>query len=103
MSERLLDTARWLHSLGANVNAIRKGGKAPLNKWQHLQASRQTRDELESYSWSRAAGVGVLNGPGSIRTFDIDGSLDDVPLRRLLNVLGLSEDYAWVWRSGSGT
>lgn len=97
-----LDTARWLHGLGANVNAIRKGDKAPLNAWKELQARRQTLDELEGYAWSRAAGLGVLNGPGGWRTFDIDDAPDEAPLRAVLQALGLPDNYGWAWRSGSG-
>ena len=102
MSQNYYDIARWLHSLGANVNAIRVGRKAPLNNWKHLQEVRQSREELESYPWPKAVGIGVINGRGGWRTYDIDVSPDDVPLRVLLTTLGLADDYPWVWRSGSG-
>jgi DNA-binding MarR family transcriptional regulator len=103
--------AIWLHSLGANVNAIKRGEKNTLNKWKHLQSERQANDELESYPWDRAGGVGIMNGPGGFHSFDIDALKDghgrivqvvsESTLLVLLDALGLPRDYRWTWRGQS--
>lgn len=108
----LLTCARQLHSWGANVTAIRAGSKAPAHPWQQWQAARQTPADLEHLPWDRAAGVGVINGGGGWRTFDLDAPKDahgtitapvaEADLLALLAALGLPSDYPWTWRSGSG-
>jgi hypothetical protein len=59
----LLDAARQYHDWGANVNAIQKGAKKPLNAWAERDNGRQELTKLESYPWDDA-GVGIANGPG---------------------------------------
>ncbi len=110
--------ALQFHEWGANVNAIAPLSKGPLNDWADIQHRRQTQQEVQQLPWGRAAGVGVMNGPGGWRTFDIDPKKKDeygnkladedikpVPessVLCILQALGLSQDYAWVGRSGSG-
>jgi hypothetical protein len=108
-----LKVAEQYHSWGANVNAISGSGKNPINKWEHLQTKRQTREELLSYRWGCAGGIGVINGVNGWRTYEFDAPKDkagnitgvvaDAEVDTLLAALGLPEDYAWVWRSGSGS
>jgi AAA domain-containing protein/bifunctional DNA primase/polymerase-like protein len=108
----LHEHAQWLHDLGANVNAIQRGTKKPLNRWEELKSRRQTANELASYPWQRAAGVGIMNGPGGWHTYDIDAPKDaqhkptrivgDDAIDSLLDALRLPRDYPWVWRGGSG-
>ena len=112
ISQSLVGFARQLHGWGANVSAIRKGSKGPSHKWEHLQRERQTIEELNSYKWGGAAAVGVFNGPGGWRIFDIDAIKDAngqpvaaVPLAVLTSALvaaGLPDDYIWSYISGSG-
>jgi Bifunctional DNA primase/polymerase, N-terminal len=107
----LLDAARQYHAWGANINTIQKGKKIPLHKWKDLHSQRQDLAELEIYPWNAAGGVGVNNGPGDWHTFDIDGHKDergrptavvgDATIQRLLDVLRLPHEYAWVWRGRS--
>ncbi len=110
--------ALQLHSFGANINAIRRGSKATINTWTDLCDRRQSVDEVKDLPWDKAAGVGVINGPGSWRTLDIDAKKKDehgntlppeqiapVPdsvLHAVLHALSLPADYRWAWRSGSG-
>jgi AAA domain-containing protein/bifunctional DNA primase/polymerase-like protein len=108
----LYEHAQWLHDLGANVNAIQRGTKKPLNRWEELKSRRQTAEELASYPWPRAGGVGIMNGSGGWHTFDIDAPKDaqhkptcivgDAAVDSLLDALRLPRDYAWVWRGESG-
>ncbi|MDQ5853705.1 MAG: bifunctional DNA primase/polymerase [Chloroflexota bacterium] len=111
-------TALQLHAFGANVNAIAPGGKGPAHKWKHLCARRQTEDEVKGLPWHKAAGVGAINGPGGVRTLDIDPKKEDEQGNKLapdqiapvaasvlfevLRALGVPIDYPWAWRSGSG-
>ena len=108
----LQDFARQLHTWGASVTAIKLGTKRPAHKWQQWQAERQTRAELDALPWHTAAAVGVVNGSGDFRVFDIDAAKDGdgapvgpVPesvVIELLTALGLPDDYQWSYRSGSG-
>jgi len=108
----LLDFARQLHTWGAAVTAIRAGTKRPGHKWERWQTGTQTRAELDALPWHSAAAVGVVNGRGDFRIFDIDAVKDDdgrpvapVPesiVVELLQALGLPSDYQWSYRSGSG-
>jgi len=104
--------ARQLHGWGAAVTAIRRGTKRPAHKWERWQTERQTAAELDALPWHDAAAVGVVNGSGGFRVFDIDAVKDGdgrpvapVPesvVIDLLTALGLPSDYQWSYRSGSG-
>ena len=104
--------ARQLHGWGASVTAIKLGTKRPAHKWQQWQAERQTRAELDALPWHAAAAVGVVNGSGDFRVFDIDavkdgdgapvGPVPESVVIELLIALGLPDDYQWSYRSGSG-
>ena len=54
------------------------------------------------FPWRKAGGVGVVNGPGGGRTFDID-QCADVPgvVTRILAAMGLPADYRHASQSGS--
>lgn len=111
-ADDLHDFAGQLHTWGAAVTAIKAGTKRPGHKWQQWQAERQTRAELDALPWPDAAAVGVVNGSGDFRVFDIDAVKDGdgrpvapVPesvVIDLLSALGLPDDYQWSYRSGSG-
>lgn len=108
----LLTFARQLHDWGAAVTAIKPGTKRPGHKWERWQTQPQTRSELDGLPWRGATAVGVVNGSGDFRIFDIDAAKDSagrpvapVPERvviELLTALGLHDDYQWSYRSGSG-
>ena len=108
----LQDFARQLHTWGASVTAIKHGTKRPAHKWQQWQAERQTRAELDGLPWRGAAAVGIVNGSGDFRVFDIDaikdgdgrpvGPVPESVVIDLLTALGLPTDYQWSYRSGSG-
>ncbi|MCA9925545.1 MAG: AAA family ATPase [Anaerolineales bacterium] len=108
----LFDFARQLHQWGANVTAIKPGTKRPLHKWQHWQHQRQTEEEFYKLPWEMAAALGLVNGSGNFRSFDIDAPKDEngrplyqVPLTVLiacLQAIRLPDDYQWSYISGSG-
>ncbi len=99
---------RW----GAAVTAIRPSTKQPSHKWSHWQTQKQKDDEFERLPWSSAAALGVVNGAGDWRVFDLDAVKDDdgrpvapVPddvVVEMLKALGLPDDYQWSYVSGSG-
>ena len=104
--------ARQLHTWGASVTAIKHGTKRPAHKWERWQSYRQTRPELDGLPWRGAAAVGIVNGSGDFRVFDIDavkdgdgrpvGPVPESVVIELLTALGLPNDYQWSYRSGSG-
>lgn len=119
--------ARWLHSLGANVNAIEANTKGPAHKWEQWHSQRQSQIDVTNLPWNgytcrkitkrhkpgdkvTIGGVGVINGPGGWHTFDIDAIKDatggttvvsESTVDTLLDLLGLPHDYPWVWRGQS--
>ena len=108
----LHDFARQLHNWGASVTAIKRGTKHPVHKWKQWQSRPQALAELDALPWHRAVAIGIVNGRGDFRVFDIDAVKDanDVPVSSvpesivgdLLTALGLPNDYQWSYRSGSG-
>lgn len=102
MTNRYQAFAEQLHVWGANVTAKRRADKGILHTWKHLCATRQTIEELRGYPWATAGGVGVIMGVGGWRGFDLDHATTQAPLDQLRATLGLSADYAWQYRSGSG-
>ena len=101
-----------LFKFGANVTAIRSGSKIPLHSWQQWQLQRQTKEEFRALPWDKAAAVGLINGSGSLRVFDIDAPknsngrpLYKVPesvLKLVLEKLELVDSYGWSYVSGGG-
>ena len=104
--------ARQLHTWGASVTAIKRGTKHPVHEWKRWQDDRQTPAELNGLPWHSAAAVGIVNGSGDFRVFDIDavkdadgrpvGSVSESVVVDLCRALGLPDDYQWSYRSGSG-
>lgn len=108
----LKEFGRQLHTWGAAVTAIKPGTKRPVHKWERWQTQPQTRPELDGLPWQSAAAVGIVNGGGGFRIFDIDAPKngDGQPSAKvpesvvidLLTALGLPDDYQWSYHSGSG-
>lgn len=123
------EAALLYHRLGANVTAIETGAKGPAHQWERWQTHRQERVDVQALPWGgylvrrdgkrhkagervTVSGVGVINGVGGWRTFDIDARkgedkkplapVPDSVVDTLLSALGVGTDYPWVWRSGSG-
>ncbi len=100
--------ALFVNGHGANVVVIAEGEKGPLHKWKHLQQQRQTRSDLQRLPWHgwndvpSAAGIGIVNGPGGWRTFDVDECEGYAVVLQLLHALGLPDDYPWVERTRRG-
>lgn len=129
MTTPIQDAARWLHGFGANVTAIEAGAKWPAHTWDTWQTQRQRLIDVDTLPWQgyiarkatkrrkvgdavRIGGVGIINGIGGWRTFDLDAHKDpetkepiapisDATVDALLSALGLPLSYPWVWRSGS--
>lgn len=77
--------------------------KAPMHQWMHLQSLRQTQDEISSYDWSNAVGLGVVLGYDNLMAIDIDGCIEEGFLQWICKELDIPETYDWIVRSGSGT
>jgi DNA polymerase III epsilon subunit-like protein len=104
--------ARHYFNLGLNVTCIsnhineynfycRNILKTPNHKWKHFLTERQLINELDSYDWNNATGVGSVTGFQNVRVIDIDGCADYNFLDEVLNILGLPSNYEWVTNSGS--
>jgi hypothetical protein len=88
------------YAFGANVVPI--VGKAPIMKWEHLHAERQTIEELRGYDWTRCTGLGIVCGVNGYVCIDIDKAASTAAVSTILEKLGLPSDYTWTAKSGSG-
>ena len=76
--------------------------KSPNHKWNHLVEERQTENELNSYKWDEATGLGLVLGFNNLIAIDIDGSIDIEIAYAICNLLNISNHYYWLMKSGSG-
>jgi len=104
--------AKYYHDLGLNVTCIGNQIteinfhapnmlKYPNHKWKHLFQERQSKEELDTYNWEDAVGVGTVMGYDRLVTIDIDGCSDYDFLDEVLVAIGLPTNYEWVMISGS--
>lgn len=108
--------ATYYHSMGMNIapiyghednpSSFKKPG-VDISKWHK---ERQSVEDIMSFNWVDATGIGLITGFNGIRAIDIDGVKDDFLtdffkyrfLGKLLEDLGLPVDYEWLVLSGSG-
>lgn len=114
MSSEFNKYALFYHSIGFNVvcignqinfNNYDDGNtlKAPNHIYENLFENRQTIEDVNSYNWNSATGVGIILGFNNIIALDIDG-IDNIKfVSEILKILKLPSDYKWVAKSGSGT
>ncbi|MEY3501006.1 MAG: hypothetical protein RL308_2675 [Bacteroidota bacterium] len=76
--------------------------KNPSHKYYHLTTKRQEIDELKSYDWENAHGLGVILGFANVGVIDIDFCNSDELILHLLKKLNLPSNYEWVVRTGNG-
>lgn len=108
--------ATYYHSMGMNIAPIYGHEENPssfkkpgvdISKWHK---ERQSIEDIMSFNWADATGIGLITGFNGIRAIDIDGVKDDFLtdffkykfLGELLEDLGLPIDYDWLVLSGSG-
>ncbi|WP_282126543.1 bifunctional DNA primase/polymerase [Marinifilum flexuosum] len=99
------------HQFGFNVTCIKKEKsdfsnrydihKSPSHEWMHFEKTKQTYNELVSYDWENAIGVGIVLGYNNLRALDIDNCSNWEFIEMVLKQLGLPQDYEWVVKSGS--
>lgn len=114
--KKLIDWAKYYYNLGFNVTHIvpeknhpsKKIFKAPTNNRQLITFRRQDRDEMLSYDWDNAKGIGMVLERDNIRAIDIDHKSilkydSDQKLSNLRNIIddflisvNLPTDYPWV-------
>ena len=118
----LYDYAKDYYNLGFNITYInpeendplkKKVYKAPSNNRIKLKNKRQLFEEIESFNWENATGVGTVLGFNKLRALDIDflskyklngesKKIDIYPLiNEILNHLNLPKDYEWVVKTPS--
>lgn len=103
---QLRTSARAYHALGFNVLTV-DGAKRPnTSTWAGLHKSRQTPEQLDGLPFDIARGLGGVSGSvsGGAVCLDFDKVEGDrlAFARRVLAVLGLPSDYAWVVLSPEG-
>ena len=114
--KNLRDWAKYYYNLGFNVTHIvpekndpaKKIFKAPTNNRQLITFRRQDRDEMLSYDWDNATGIGMVLERDNIRAIDIDHKSilkydSNQKLSNLRNIIddflisvNLPTDYPWV-------
>jgi len=75
--------------------------KSSSNDRTNFEYFRQGFQELESFDWKNAKGIGTVAGFNGLRALDFDGSADAKFIEKVLILLKLPLDYEWVVRSGS--
>ncbi len=108
--------ATYYHSMGMNIAPIYGREDDPssfkrpgidINKWHK---ERQSIEDIMSFNWTDATGIGLITGFNGFRAIDIDGVKDDFLtdffkhrfLGVILEGLGLPANYEWLVLSGSG-
>lgn len=104
--------ALYYHNMGFNISCITNIKnrynsnstntylKAPNHPWENLNEDRQTFNELNSYPWHLATGLGVITGFNNLVTIDFD-NCDYGFVQQTLHDLGLPSNYPWLVLSGS--
>ena len=83
-----------------NSNSTNTYLKAPNHSWEKLSEERQTNNELGSYSWHLANGLGIITGFNNLITIDFD-NCDYGLVQKTLKDFSLPSNYPWVVLSGS--
>ena len=108
--------ATYYHSMGMNIAPIYgkvddpSSFKRPgidISKWHN---ERQSIEDVLSFEWANATGIGLITGFHGFRAIDIDGVKDDFLtdifkyrfIGQILEQLGLPSNYEWLVLSGSG-
>lgn len=112
MNENLFILANYYYNMGFNISHISPlpadldnrdiiDLKAPSHEWLQFIIRRQSLEELRSFDWELAIGLGVVLGYNKVRALDIDGCSDDTIVEKMLAKMNLPPDYEWIVRSGS--
>ena len=108
----ILTIAEIYKDFGFNISCISKKTnefnsnsrnffKTPSHKWNHLFNREQKPSEFDNYDWANAVGIGTFTNWKNLVVLDIDGCSDISFIKKILNILGLPENYEWVIESGS--
>jgi hypothetical protein len=118
--DHLRSEALRFQALGLNVIANKPGTKEPAHYWKgaykdgkpieflrsgkpkpNWTITQQSADDVGGFPWHKAGGLGLVNGPGDVRTFDFDKCSDPAIVGAVLDALDLPANYPWQWQSGS--
>ena len=105
--------AEYYYELGLNVTCINNYVtkynlkdknilKTPSHDWESLTNNRQTKNELMSYDWESATGIGCVLGYNNLMALDIDGCVEEDFLLWICDYLKIGHKYQWLVQSGSG-
>ncbi len=104
--------ANLYHNFGFNIthivpsfNELKKPNKnkykASSNDYSTLHYKKQTLEEIQSFDWENATGLGAIMGFGKLRALDFDGCDDLSFIIEVLRELNLPIDYNWTAKTGS--
>lgn len=109
----LSQVASFYYSFGMNIAPIFGDGKYEYKHKRfginidEFYERRQHINEVLSYDWNKATGIGLITGFNQYRAIDIDdivtyGRIKKIELLKfILRSLDLPEDYSWAVESGS--
>lgn len=102
MTELQLKARDFHEVFGLNViPLIEKRPAVP--SWSEWQIKEQDFIDLNSFDWNeKVTGFGIISGINNVRVIDIDGVVNPKMLERILDSLGLTNNYKWLVMSGSG-
>ncbi len=75
--------------------------KKPSHEIESLLKKKQSLEEVLSFKWEEATGIGAVMGFNNLRSVDIDGCTNEIFIFEFLNKIGLPNDYEWVVKTGS--
>ncbi|NJL06603.1 MAG: hypothetical protein HC911_17215 [Chloroflexaceae bacterium] len=104
----MIETALAVHRLlKANVLPNPRNGKTPRGDWQQWVTQSQSEADVQAMSWRQDDKIGIMaGGPLGLVCIDIDARkgtpVPEAVLYNVLDLIGLSHDYEWAYRSQSG-
>lgn len=95
-----IDNVLKYHTIG-NIIPIGEN-KRPLTEWKKWTTEKQTEEDVKSFNWIAAKGVGIISGVNDVHLFDLDKVEDESVVYTVIRKLGFPKEYNWTVRSGSG-
>lgn len=112
MLKNIIEQAEHYHALGLNIVCIGSNRnifnfqdnnllKSPNHQWEVFKKYAQDKDYVKTLNWENAVGVGIILGYKHVCAIDIDGCTDFNLIKNICKILGLPDNYQWIFKSGS--
>jgi hypothetical protein len=104
--------ANYYYNMGFNITHIvpkvnqykencRNPFKSSTNDRTNLGDLRQDLEDLQTFNWNDAVGIGTVLGFNNLRALDFDGCSNIQFIQTVIEKLNLDKSYEWVVKSGS--